>query len=516
MELDTAALRRHVRTWRERCRKDLLFLAGEVLGYDTEDLKMSDRHPVQVAMAKQATYLGDTMTLVPRSWTKSTTITVCGSVWWNINFPQDCSLLVSNTETNAQKFLTEIKGHYLGNDRFRLLFPEFCPTEAESGTLDSFRCANHSRRRKEATFEVTGMNASVTSRHYERIVMDDLVYKENVPPKVTPETMAKTFEYIRSMRALQNLVGKRNVRTIVGTRWHDGDAYGKVERDPGYRHFRKLKITPFDKDGESNWPEVFPVEKLNEMRADMGAYLWACLMEQDPLPPETAVSFREEWLKWYDPEDLVATEEEHPEFGGAILIDPAFSKNWLADRTAIGHTWVAESSPALVFLAERAGRWTPNQVGLEAFALWKEWRKTEFPAKWIGVEVDAGGRAVYNVLRDLAAEKGYNVRIRPLKTEHASKEARIAELSAYVERHGAYFTEAMGGMRQEFLRYPVGEHDDRLDMAAHRVLKLPRQGFEDAPVVVQDVTKVVVRPRTGADLLKLLHRHRSASLLRIK
>jgi predicted phage terminase large subunit-like protein len=310
------------------------------------------------------------------------------------------------------------------------------------------------------------MDMTVTSRHYERIVMDDIVHKENVCPTVTPETMAKTYDYIQTIPALLNGLCAHAHIVTLGTRWHDGDAYGKMLKSRDHQDVRKLVIRPYDENGESNWPELFPVEKLEKMRSRMGPYHWACLMMQDPLPPDVSARFRIEWLH-----DAPVDDDGNvliPEGGYlAITVDPALSKDWRADRTAIGLTSVPPGG-GLYLLARAVGRWTPHGIAEQVIAMYESWRARGHSPEWVGIETDVGGLAVYHVIYRVCQERGIVIPLRQLHSQLRAKEVRVGRLQAYVEACGLYLGPGMGDVKQEILRYPVGEHDDILDMLALR------------------------------------------------
>ena len=113
-------------TFRERSREDVLFLAKYVLGYDLVDESL----PYHQYLAEQAMCLSNTLTLCPRSFIKSTIITISGSIWYVLNNPDHCILISSSTAGNCEKFLYAITQHFTRKDSFfRLIWPEFCPQE---------------------------------------------------------------------------------------------------------------------------------------------------------------------------------------------------------------------------------------------------------------------------------------------------------------------------------------------------------------------------------------------------
>lgn len=513
--------------YRRRAREDVLFLAREILGYNWVEYDLQ----YHKELAHQAMHLGESLTLCPRSFIKSTIITDAGTIWYLLSHIEHCVLIVSNNETNAKKFLSEIAQHFTSNIVFKWVFPEFCPLASkEDPTKEAFTLPNRRKPRKEASIEITGINGSLAGRHYEMIVEDDIVHEMNVPPKGSEEIMLAVWEQHQNLDHLLKTgidAGVVPHKRIVGTRWHDGDAYAHMlDPEDEVRELLECLITePYGRmwrncdnrtletwnDGGQIrsreegvlWPSRYPQHYLKILRQKRGSYGWACLMAQDPLPPDSAVSFNEAWFHTFD---LEYYHEHLEEFTTAITIDPAFNENAAkkSDRTAIAVTAVHYSG-AIYILAIDAGKYRPKEIYDKAVAYYDEWPNTE----WIGIECDSGGRGIYNVLKDGVVEDGLDLPITDLWTEGQRKDARIARLSARAEAKGIYYHKRVKEEYiQEILRYPVGRWRDIPDVIAYRAIRTvtpdkPRQE-------IRRLREVEIVPVTGADLIERIE-HRAWS-----
>jgi hypothetical protein len=434
-----------------------------VLGYEDIEPDL----PVHRAMGDQAEHIGDSLTLVPRGFFKSTIITIAGTMQFGLRHPNRCVLITSWTLANARGFLREILELLAICEKFRTLFPEAVPHDwKEEGTQITYDWPMRTKARKEGSIDVSGVDQTVTSRHYDRVVVDDAVVKENVPPWATIETLMKVIEWFNSLNAILKITDPFSHKTVVGTRWHDFDLYGYIqdaERSELFRYYKIYKVTPYsDADQQvSVWPSKFPLDRLAKLRADMKEYMWACLMMQNPLPPDSAVRFDHSWFHEF--------EGESPPGRLAITVDPAFSeKSAHADRSAIACTSIGQDN-ALWIDRLAAGRWSPSTLLDRIVAMWEQ-----SGAEWVGIEVDGGGRMVYDRLRDRNRERGISMRLVKLKTKGKRKPARIAGLQEYVQTYGCYYRRPMLPLIEEVLRYPVAGHDDIPDALAHRILKLDR------------------------------------------
>lgn len=514
-------------TYRENCRRSVLFLAREVLGYDWVEYDLQYHRELE----KQAMCNADSLTLAPRSFIKSTIVTIAGTIWYFIqdeegSFKEHCVLIVSNNKENAKKFLRGITEHFTSNLFFRWLFEDYCPIETkEDPTKEQYTIPSRLRKgRREASFEIAGIDTSLAGRHYEKIIEDDIVHEINVPPKGSAEVMIGVWEQHRNLDHLLKTGMDSGVvphRTVVGTRWHDGDAYGQM-LDPDNEIYNLMEVLiaePYgnmwrNQDNRTGlswnnggrirtseqgvlWPNRYPEPYLSELRKKRGSYGWACLMAQDPLPPDSATKFDP---KWFHRDSLEDYFRNPVNYSTAVIIDPAFNEDStrISDRTAI--TVVAERSDGAPFLLWcKAGKLTPNQIADIALAAVLEWPNSE----WLGIEATSGGRAIYNTVKQAANERGLDIWVRPLEHKGMKKNARVAMLVARAQRCGFYYGEGVKEEYiQEILRYGVGARRDIPDAIAYKIVysdtpeeakrkKVSNRAFEYKPKAV-----------TGADILK--------------
>lgn len=72
---------------------------------------------------------------------------------------------------------------------------------------------------------------------------------------------------------------------VVATRWHQDDLSGRLLADG----WEGINLPALDDDGNALWPERYPVERLESIRAQVGEYTWASLYQGQPVPRGGAV-----------------------------------------------------------------------------------------------------------------------------------------------------------------------------------------------------------------------------------
>ena len=180
---------------------------------------------------------------------------------------------------------------------------------------------------------------------------------------------------------------------VVGTRWHADDLIGRLESHPEWEVLNLPAIAegddPLDREpGEALWPERYPVEELEAIKRQIGAWGFAALYEGRPRPRGAAV---------FGEPTRFDLPEWKPEAARVIIgADPAASEKTSADY----------SVACVMALEGRGDRMTGRvldlyrgQVTIPTFAA--ELRR--LAAKWwnapIAVEAVGGFKAVPQLLR---------------------------------------------------------------------------------------------------------------------
>jgi predicted phage terminase large subunit-like protein len=177
----------------------------------------------------------------------------------------------------------------------------------------------------------------------------------------------------------------------------------------------------------------------------------------DPAPPES---------RGLDPDyNVVLTTGIHPTSGRVYVLD----------------YWRARGTPKEVIDAifDHVNRFNPLKVGIESVGYQQtlSWWTREMQVK----------------------QKKYFI-VEDLKSGGRSKPARIKGLQPVVAAHGLYLLPWMDELRQEFVAYPRGAHDDVIDALAYQL-----SFWQHTVALEQEQRELEADKRTGAKLLAELH-----------
>ena len=405
--------------------------------------------------------------LVPRSHLKSTLITFGYSLFRIVQDPSIRILIQNATYQTAADFVRSIKRHLEGNEDLIRIFGSLAenPEEWSENRL-TLRSSKSGSQGKEPTVTGWGIETSKTGQHYDLIIHDDLVERENIG---TREQIEKTI--LRYKDSL-DLLEPNGQMIVIGTRWTDGDLYSWIlDKDnrisQSYDMFRR-KAFEWDgdiesalRDGNVNsilWPEKFNLKALATLYREKGPYEFSCQYLNDPVPDSDA-TFKREWFHYYDPADLSGKL-----FNTYVTVDPAISLEKEADFTAIVTTSIDQYGNIYIREAIRA-KLTPKQIIEELFRVHERWH----PQK-IGIEDVAYQKTLAYSLREEAARRGRYLPVEEVSPGVRSKDQRIRGLQPLYAAGKVFHSKVMANLtylEDELIRFPRGQHDDVIDALSY-------------------------------------------------
>lgn len=457
-ERQKAALSREAE--RLLCKQDLFYLAKNVLGY--KDMSEYHRNISNTIMKYKKEWQ---LHLHPRGHFKSTLITVAETVQNILINPNETILITNAVLGNSISFLREIKSHFIHNERFRQLFPEYCPSKSsEEGTSESFTTpARTEKWIRESTIEVGGIDKSVVSRHYGIIVFDDVVNNINVSTKDQREKIITAYkEYL-------SLLNPGGLIRVIGTRWHYYDLYGHLfdsirkQRRAGQDPTFKMFITKAWQDEEQSlpaFPERFNRKVLDNLKSEQGSYIFSCQYMNDPQPDEEKLFSRNDLL--FVDQPIKADEDSFLYF---CSVDPAVSEKDSSDPSVI--ITIAVNSRKQIFITDISREWiNPDHLinGILNTA------KKVNPLKF-GIETTAFQKVLKFFLDKEAKARKQHINIIEIKrSSHISKQERIKRLQPYFKAGQVFLcadkdnlTETQIAFLDELDSFPYGRYDDILD-----------------------------------------------------
>lgn len=182
----------------------------------------------------------------------------------------------------------------------RTLFPEvyYRPEHTRQETVLPERQAAHEWGTKQGgSYYAVGVGGGLTGRGFDVGIIDDPIKDAE---EANSETIRdKVWEWYRTV--FRTRVQPNAAIIIVTTRWHEDDLVGRLlkqsKEDHGADQWEILHLKAME-NGQALWPERYPLEVLNNIRATIGGRAFESLFQGEPKIAEGNI-IKRDWWKYY-------------------------------------------------------------------------------------------------------------------------------------------------------------------------------------------------------------------------
>jgi hypothetical protein len=229
------------------CKKSLWFLSTEMLGYKDWDRIHDDIEKFLAKPAKRK------LLLCPRGHLKSSIVTKAYAIKRILQNPNIRILIANQVWDRSREMLFEIKEFLTSKSDLPKIFGSF-----DSGRWrdEEIVVAGRTKALSAPTVATTGVEAEMTSTHYDLIILDDLQGLNNCQTK---EQRDKVKKFYRSMTALLDppdpRTGEGGEMVVIGTRWHHDDVYQEIMDTE--KEYYDVMIRQVVEDGKIVFPNKF-------------------------------------------------------------------------------------------------------------------------------------------------------------------------------------------------------------------------------------------------------------------
>jgi predicted phage terminase large subunit-like protein len=177
----------------------------------------------------------------------------------------------------------------------------------------------------------TAINGPITGQGFHVMIIDDPVKDRAVAESST----YREAHYVWFTDTAYTRIEPTGACVVVQTRWHPDDLAGRLIRDG----WECINLPAIDDDGNALWPERWPIERLLDIKDQLGEYGWSSLYQGAPrlrggqvfhdvhyvdaLPPgglRVAIGF-----------DLAYTAKTYADYSVAIALGEADGKYYVLD-----------------------------------------------------------------------------------------------------------------------------------------------------------------------------------------
>jgi predicted phage terminase large subunit-like protein len=285
---------------------------------------------------------------------------------------------------------------------------------------------------------------------------------------------------------------------VIMSRWNYDDLVGRLLINPGALRIERVRMPALAEDdgddplgrvpGQALCPERFDEAALANTAITVGPHAWNSLYQQRPTALGGGKFRRSQFRYWTA---LVNGDNTWYQLGDEMVdgrdcwrfatMDPAFTRTKASDFTVMAIWAVAPTDPPSLMLLDRARiRVEAAEHAPMVMDLWQRWR----PA-WVGIERST---STLSLLTDV---QRHGVVIRELRPDR-NKIARAETAVALMEAGRVWFPRAvpwLADWESELLEFPVGAHDDQVDVLSYAAIELARSTVRPRHHRVQPSTR---------------------------
>lgn len=196
------------------------------------------------------------------------------------------TMVVSNTVSQAQKLVKTIAGYIERSEELHEVFPDLKKNPDGPWTLSQL-AVERKGQPKDPSVQATGVHGSIVGARIDLLILDDILDYENVR---TPMLRDDLWDWVHS-----TLFGRltKDARVIcVGNAYHKDDILHRLEKNPLWYTAR---FPVLNEQGESSWPERWPLDRIGKKRIELGPLEFARQMLCQPRS-EGEARFQREWI----------------------------------------------------------------------------------------------------------------------------------------------------------------------------------------------------------------------------
>jgi hypothetical protein len=405
------------------------------------------------------------MFLVPRNTLKTTFLTVGESLRRIVANRSVRILLTNATEENAVRFLYEIKKNLESNDTLAEYYSDYkIPGGGGYGhgffdktciwKEDRITVLGRHERVREPTVTAVGVGAGLASGHYDFIIGDDLVNEIN---STSREICEKVTRWV--LRAMSLLEPRHGEIWLTGTRWSHYDLYSYV-LDNLKEEFDIFIRTAYNADGSAYYPELLPLEKLEQLKKSEDSYYFSSFYLNDPVDQQS-VLVKHEHIHYIGACKCGQTHTmpDRKNCTAFVGIDPAASQKLRADRSAIMVAFMDNQANLWIPAAE-AGIWTIYDLIERMFVYDRDYKQDAMV-----IELLTTSQLLMPQIYEEEIRRNQFLALKTVESRFGKpKEARIrSTLQTRFERDKVFIAPGLLDLEEQLTHYPRSKRDDLLD-----------------------------------------------------
>ena len=360
--------------------------------------------------------------------------------WYLGRNPDHYVIASTYAQDLADDFGRKVKGQ-IADPTFQAIFPGVKLSE-DSQSVKRFHLNGGIEvgTAQRGAYYAVGAGGALTGRGAHLLLIDDPVKNREEADSETVRRRLK--DWYKSTAYTRLMPGARIV--VIQTRWHEDDLAGWLLSESTHEQWDVLSLKAIDAN-RALWPEQYPIEDLERIRASIGPREWSALYQQEP-SSEEGTYFQRAWFKEWK------TRPELHYYGASDYAVTEGDGDWTVHRI-----WGVSPDGDIYRVAGWRGQ-TASDVWIDRkLDLIEQWK----PFAWFG-EAGVIQKAIEPMLIRRMRERNVHCRLEWVPSI-ADKPTRARGFQSRAAMGRVWFEP--GADVEEFIRFPAGKNDDEVDVA---------------------------------------------------
>jgi len=431
----------------------------------TLDSYLTPPHLTALSDALESVERGEVKRLIvvmPPRHGKSELISLRFPCWYLAKHPEDSMIQAGYAESIALTHSRQARDIFI-SPKMTSLFPgiHHRPERPGQEMVRPERQAAHEWGTKQGgSYYAVGIGGGLTGRGFDIGIIDDPVKDEE---EATSQTIRdKVWDWYQ--KVFRTRAEPDAAIIIVMTRWHQDDLVGRLlkraKEDPDADKWKVLHFKAIE-DGQALWPERYPLDVLENIRASIGSRAFESLYQGEPSIAEGNI-IKREWWRYY---------KVRPEFKRKIHSwDTAF-KSKSSNDYSVCTIW-GETDNGFYLLEVLRQRLEFPELKRAVVAAYDRDRPTA-----VLIEDEASGQSLIQELK-----RNTYIPLVPIKADK-DKVVRAYAVTPLIEAGRVYLPEYAPWLYdyvEELSAFPNGQYDDQVDSTSQALKYMtgrPKVGF---------------------------------------
>jgi hypothetical protein len=217
---------------------------------------------------------------------KSFNMSVARTLWMLGRDPSLRIAIVSNTSIQAAKIARLIARYIEESEELHRVFPDLMPDSSMPWNSEQLTVKRPTMA-AQPSIQIVGIGSNIQGSRIDIAILDDVLNRDNTR---TDHMRKDSMDWY--LKTIPGRMTRRGRIIVIGNAFHPQDLMHALAKN---RSWHAFKFPIQKRDGSSSWPEVWPPERIQKRREELGPIESKSQLDCDALDDATS-RFKRDWI----------------------------------------------------------------------------------------------------------------------------------------------------------------------------------------------------------------------------